>query len=345
MRHAADRRLDDALHRVLPGARRRRARCRSTSTAPGAASATTPRSTSPATPPPTLAALLPRLRERTDHTWRARVERWTAAWDDYSVQRAHAHTSALNPELVVRELSDRLPDDALLAVDCGTATSWYARDVTLHGRQYGSLSGTLLSMGGGMPYAIAAKNAHPDRPVVALIGDGAMQMNGVNELITVQRYWQTWSDPRFVVLVLSNDDLSYVSWETRGMLGEAPDPQSQSLPDVPYADWARLLGLGGETLTDRAAIGGTWDRALAADRPFVVDAKVDKDIPLVPPHVTIQQALNTARSQLADGDALVDHRQRREGDRRRQGPLRAGARPEGVICARTGEMVRHGCQG
>ena len=253
---------------------------------------------------PTLTALLPRLRERTDHTWRARVERWTAAWDDYSVQRAHAHTSALNPELVVRELSDRLPDDALLAVDCGTATSWYARDVTLHGRQYGSLSGTLLSMGGGMPYAIAAKNAHPDRPVVALIGDGAMQMNGVNELITVQRYWQTWSDPRFVVLVLSNDDLSYVSWETRGMLGEAPDPQSQSLPDVPYADWARLLGLGGETLTDRAAIGGTWDRALAADRPFVVDAKVDKDIPLVPPHVTIQQALNTARSQLADGDAL-----------------------------------------
>ena len=112
----------------------------------------------------TLGALLPRLRERTDHTWRAHVERWTAAWDAYSVQRAHAHTSALNPELVVRELSDRLPDDALLAVDCGTATSWYARDLTLRGRQCGSLSGTLLRMGGGMPYAIAAKNAHPDRP-------------------------------------------------------------------------------------------------------------------------------------------------------------------------------------
>ena len=183
----------------------------------------------------TLAALLPRLRERRDASWRAQVERWTGAWKDYSRQRAHARTSALNPELVVRELSDRLPDDALLAVDCGTATSWYARDVTLHGSQYGSLSGTLLSMGGGMPYAIAAKNAHPDRPVVALIGDGAMQMNGVNELATVARYWQRWSDPRFVVLVLSNDDLSYVSWETRGMLGEAPDPQSQSLPDVPYA--------------------------------------------------------------------------------------------------------------
>ena len=253
----------------------------------------------------TLAALLPRLRSRGDEAWRAQVEHWTRAWDDYSVQRAHAHTSTLNPELVVRELSDRLPDDALLAVDCGTATSWYARDVTLHGRQYGSLSGTLLSMGGGMPYAIAAKNAHPDRPVVALIGDGAMQMNGVNELITVARYRQQWADPRFVVLVLSNDDLSYVSWETRGMLGAPPDPQSQTIPDVPYAQWAMLLGLDGVELRERAHIGGVWDRALAADRPFVVDAKVDKDIPLVPPHVTIQQALNTARSQLAgDSDAL-----------------------------------------
>ncbi|MHC1563210.1 thiamine pyrophosphate-requiring protein [Actinomycetospora sp. C-140] len=254
----------------------------------------------------TLAALLPRLRERTDSSWRAQVERWTSAWDDYSRQRAHAHTSALNPELVVRELSDRLPDDALLAVDCGTATSWYARDVTLHGAQYGSLSGTLLSMGGGLPYAIAAKNAHPDRPVVALVGDGAMQMNGVNELITVQRYWRQWADPRLVVLVLSNDDLSYVSWETRGMLGEPPDPQSQAIPDVPYAQWAMLLGLDGLELRERDQIGAVWDHALAADRPFVVDAKVDKDIPLVPPHVTVQQALNTARSQLAgDSDALA----------------------------------------
>ena len=253
----------------------------------------------------TLAALLPRLRSRTDGSWRAHVERWTRSWEDYSTQRAHAHTSALNPELVVRELSDRLPDDVQLAVDCGTSTSWYARDVTLRPGQRGALSGTLLSMGGGMPYAIAAKHAHPDRPVVAIIGDGAMQMNGVNELITVQRYWRQWADPTFVVLVLSNDDLSYVSWETRGMLGEAPDPQSQSLPAVPYADWARLLGLGGATLTERDAIGATWDEAFAAGRPFVVDAKVDKDIPLVPPHVTLQQALNTARSQVSgDPDAL-----------------------------------------
>ncbi len=253
----------------------------------------------------TLSALLPLLRDRTDPSWRAHVERWTATWDSYSEQRAHQPTTALNPELVVRELSDRLPDDVQVAVDCGTATSWYARDLALKPSQRGSLSGTLLSMGGAMPYALAAKTAHPDRPVVALVGDGAMQMNGVNELITVARYWRTWADPRFVVLVLSNEDLSYVSWETRGMLGEAPDPQSQSVPDVPYAEWATLLGLGGATLTERGAIGSMWDQAFAADRPFLVDAKVDKDVPLVPPHVTLQQALNTARSQVSgEGDAL-----------------------------------------
>jgi len=253
----------------------------------------------------TLSGLLPLLRERESSQWRAHVERWSASWDSYSDQRAHAHTSALNPELVVRELSDRLPDDVLVAVDCGTATSWYARDLALRPGQRGSLSGTLLSMGGALPYALAAKTAHPDRPVVALVGDGAMQMNGVNELITIARYWRTWADPRMVFLVLANDDLSFVSWETRGMLGKAPDPQSQSVPDVPYAEWAKLLGLDGTVLSDRSAVGSVWDRAFAADRPFVVDAKVDKDIPLVPPHVTLQQAFNTARSQVSgESDAL-----------------------------------------
>ena len=253
----------------------------------------------------TLSGLLPLLRERESSEWRAHVERWSASWDSYSDQRAHAHTTALNPELVVRELSDRLPDDVLVAVDCGTATSWYARDLALRPGQRGSLSGTLLSMGGAMPYALAAKTAHPDRPVVALVGDGAMQMNGVNELITIARYWRTWADPRMVILVLANDDLSFVSWETRGMLGKAPDPQSQAVPDVPYAEWAKLLGLDGAVLSDRSAVGSVWEQAFAADRPFVVDAKVDKDIPLVPPHVTLQQAFNTARSQVSgESDAL-----------------------------------------
>src|SRR3712207_4163817 len=141
-----------------------------------------------------------------------------------------------------------MADDVLVAADCGTATSWYARDLSMRPTQTGSLAGLLLSMGGGMPYAIGAKIAQPHRPLVAMIGDGAMQMNGVNELITVSRYWRDWADPRVVVPVLNNRELSYVSWETRGTLGAKPDPASASLPDVPYAQWSRLIGLDGARL-------------------------------------------------------------------------------------------------
>ncbi|MEU6130632.1 thiamine pyrophosphate-requiring protein [Saccharopolyspora sp. NPDC047091] len=253
----------------------------------------------------TLEALLPQLDERTGHTWRNHVAQWTRRWDSYSEKRADADTSGLNPELVVRELSRRLPDDVMVAADCGTATSWYARDLQMRPGMLGSLSGTLLSMGGGLPYALAAKFAHPERPVVALVGDGAMQMNGVNELITVAKYWQEWADPRFTVLVLANDDLSYVTWETRAMLGDKPYPEAQHLPQVPYAKWAELLGLSGHELDRADQAGEVWDRALHADRPTVVDARVDPAVPLVPPHVTVSQALNTARSQVrGDPDAL-----------------------------------------
>ncbi|GAB2647483.1 thiamine pyrophosphate-requiring protein [Saccharopolyspora gloriosae] len=253
----------------------------------------------------TLEALLPLLRERTDRGWREHVETWTRRWDSYSEARATADTSGLNPEFVVRELSARLPDDVMVSADCGTATSWYARTLEMRPGMLGSVSGTLLSMGGGLPYALAAKFAHPGRPVVALVGDGAMQMNGVNELITVAKYWREWADPRFAVLVLSNDDLSYVTWETRAMLGDKPFPDAQHLPEVPYAKWADLLELRGIRVDAAEQAGAAWDAALTADRPTVIDAQVDAAVPMIPPHVTVSQALNTARSQLAgDPDAL-----------------------------------------
>ncbi|WP_243794298.1 thiamine pyrophosphate-requiring protein [Saccharopolyspora gloriosae] len=253
----------------------------------------------------TLEALLPLLRERADNGWREHVETWTRRWNSYSEARATADTSGLNPEFVVRELSARLPGDVMVSADCGTATSWYARTLEMRPGMLGSLSGTLLSMGGGLPYAIAAKFAHPERPVVALVGDGAMQMNGVNELITVAKYWREWADPRFAVLVLSNDDLSYVTWETRAMLGDKPFADAQHLPEVPYAKWAELLDLGGIRVDAADQAGAAWDAALSADRPTVIDAQVDPAVPMIPPHVTISQAVNTARSQLAgDPDAL-----------------------------------------
>ena len=255
----------------------------------------------------TLTALLPLL-GRADHAadgdWRTKVATWKAHWENYSAARAEAKASPVNPETVVRGISDRLSDDAMIAVDCGTSTSWYARDVSMRPSQMGSLAGLLLSMGGGMPYAIGAKNAHPDRPVLAIIGDGAMQMNGVNELITVSRYWQDWPDPRFLVLVLNNRDLSYVSWETRGLLGAKPDPAQASLPDVPYAQWAGLLGLEGARLDRREQIDAVLDQAFAARRPFVLDAVVDADIPLIPPHVTADQVMKTAKAEFAGDPAF-----------------------------------------
>ena len=252
----------------------------------------------------TLSALLPLLAPKPDNGWRTEVAGWKRHWENYSAARAGAKADPVNPEAVVRSISKRLSDDAMVAVDCGTATSWYARDLSMRPSQMGSLAGLLLSMGGGMPYAIAAKNAHPDRPVLALIGDGAMQMNGVNELITVKRYWQQWSDPRFVVLVLNNRDLSFVSWETRGTLGAVPDPASSSLPDVPYADWSRLLGLDGGRIEQPDQMDEVLDRAFAAQRPFVIDAVVDANIPLIPPHLVGDQLMKIAKAEFAGDPAF-----------------------------------------
>ncbi len=254
----------------------------------------------------TLEALLPLLEPRPDTAWREQVARWNARWDGYSEARASAKAHPVNPEAVVRGISKRLTDDAVVAVDCGTATSWYARDLEMRPSQLGSLAGLLLSMGGGMPYAIAAKMANPDRPVLAMIGDGAMQMNGVNELITVMKYWQQWTDPRFVVLVLNNRDLSFVSWETRGTLGAVPDPNSSGLPDVPYADWAKLLGLDGLRLDEPGRIDDVLDRAFAARKPFVIDAVVDPSIPLIPPHLTADQVMKTAKAAFSGDPAFFD---------------------------------------
>lgn len=252
----------------------------------------------------TLAALLPLLHPRSDGGWREQVAGWKRHWEDYSTERAHAKAHPINPEAVVRAISDRLTDDAVVSVDCGTATSWYARDLSMRPSQKGSLAGLLLSMGGGMPYAIAGKMANPGRPLLAMIGDGAMQMNGINELITVRRYWERWPNSQFIVLVLNNRDLSFVSWETRATLGAKPDPASSSLPDVPYADWARLIGLDGARIEAPDQIEDVVDRAFAADRPFVIDAVVDANVPLIPPHLTADQVLKTAKAEFQGDPAF-----------------------------------------
>ena len=189
----------------------------------------------------------------------------------------------VNPQRLVWELSARLPANAIVAADSGSAANWYARHLKLGGDQRGSLSGTLATMGPGVPYVIGAKFAHPDRPAIALVGDGAMQMNGMAELITIKRYWQEWSDPRLIVAVLHNNDLNQVTWEMRAMVGVPKFAASQELPDISYAGFAASLGLGAIEVHAADEIGPAWERALAADRPTVLDVYTDPDVPAHPP--------------------------------------------------------------
>lgn len=189
----------------------------------------------------------------------------------------------VNPERVVRELNGRLPSNAQVAVDVGSCVYWYARQLHLPQGVPAHLSSTLASMGCGVPYGIAAKLASPDRPVVVLSGDGGFQMTGIAELVTASRMWRQWTNPVFVVCILNNRDLAEVSWEQRETESEPRFDDSQALPDVDYAGYAKVLGLDGMRVTQPGDLGAAWDRALAADRPFVLDVVTDPDVPLLPP--------------------------------------------------------------
>ncbi|HSP79198.1 MAG TPA: thiamine pyrophosphate-dependent enzyme, partial [Myxococcaceae bacterium] len=188
-----------------------------------------------------------------------------------------------------------------LTSDSGSAANWFARDVKIRKGMMASLSGNLATMGSGVPYAIGAKFAFPDRCVIALVGDGAMQMNGNGELVTVAKYWKEWKDPRLIVLVLNNRDLNQVTWEQRVLAGDPKNPSTQEIPDFPYAQYAESLGLRGIRIDRPDQIARAWDQALSADRPVVVEACVDPDVPPLPPHITLEQARNFALA-LAKGD-------------------------------------------
>jgi pyruvate dehydrogenase (quinone) len=231
----------------------------------------------------TLRMLLDAVPARPHGLWREQVEGWVARWHEIAADRAAAPAEPVNPQHVVRSLSGRLPADAQVAVDVGSVVYWYARHLRLPRGVPAHLSSTLASMGCGVPYGLAAKLAHPDRPVVVLAGDGAFQMSGLAELVTVAHRWHDWADPRFVVCVLDNGDLAEVSWEQRETEGEPRFDASQDLPSVPYARWAELLGLQGIEVSAPDELDAAWDTALAADRPVVVHVHVDAAMPLLPP--------------------------------------------------------------
>ena len=238
----------------------------------------------------TLRALLPLLEEKQDRSWRTTIEEAVVDWWRTAENRAMQPANPINPQRVAWELSPRLPERAIVTSDSGSCANWYARDLKFRRGMMGSLSGGLASMGAAVPYAIAAKFAHPDRPVIARVGDGAMQMNNMAELITVAKYWQRWSDPRWICCVWNNEDLNQVTWEQRVMEGNPRFDATQQIPDVPYHKFAELIGLKGIFCDEPDRVSDAWDEALAADRPVVIEFKTDPEVPPLPPHITLEQA-------------------------------------------------------
>jgi pyruvate dehydrogenase (quinone) len=256
----------------------------------------------------TLRALLPHLKKKSGTAWRKRIADSVRAWRTELNALAMYPADPINPQRVFAELSPRLPDACIITGDSGSSTVWYARHLQLRRGMMASVSGTLATMGSAVPYALAAKFAYPDRPVIATAGDGAMQMTGLNALVTIAQHWRRWQDPRLVVLMLNNRELSYVTWEQRVMEGDPKFPASQDIPDLPYAQMAELMGLKAIRVDDPEQIGAAWDEALAADRPVLIEAVTDPAVPTLPPELKPAQLekLSTALKDDPDADAVTD---------------------------------------
>ena len=253
----------------------------------------------------TLRALLPLLKYKQDRSWREKIEKEVRKWEAVLEDRAQQSGNPMNPQRVMHELSPRLPDRCILTSDSGSATNWWARHLRMRKGMDASLSGTLASMGPGTPYAIAARFAFPDRPGIAVVGDGAFQMNGMNEMLTIKRYMPRLmkSGAPFIFCVFNNQDLNQVTWEQRVLAGDPRFPGSQALPDFPYAKFAELLGFKGIFCDSGKKIGKAWDEALATtDRPVLLEVKTDPDTPPLPPHIKLEMARKLAGALPGDAD-------------------------------------------
>jgi pyruvate dehydrogenase (quinone) len=237
-----------------------------------------------------LGALIPLLRRKEDRSWQQQIENEVAQWWKVLEARSMNSANPVNPQAVFWELSKRLTQNSIICGDSGSSTFWYARDIKIKKGMKASLSGTLATMCSAVPYAIAAKFAFSNKMVVAISGDGAMQMLGINELITIAKYWRQWETPQLIIVVVNNQDLNMVTWEQRALAGDKKFEASQNIPDFPYAKYAQLIGLEGIRIDKPEQIVPAFDKAMSADKPVVVEAVTDPNVPLLPPHVSPGQA-------------------------------------------------------
>ncbi len=240
----------------------------------------------------TLRLLLPMLEQKEPGGWRQDIAKDVAKWWDTLEDRAMVPANPINPQRIFWECSKRLPENVIMTGDSGSVANWYGRDIKMRRGMMGSLSGSLASLGAATPYAVAAKFAFPERVVLGFIGDGAMQMNGLNVMITVSKYWRRWSNPKFIIMVLNNQDLNQVTWEERVQLGTGKTESTQAIPDFAYHAYAELLGLKGIVVRDPEKLGEAWDEAFNADRPVIMNVYADANVPPLPPHITFKDAKN-----------------------------------------------------
>jgi pyruvate dehydrogenase (quinone) len=239
----------------------------------------------------TLAALIPLLDIKKDLSWQNGIADEMASWEvEMEEQAMLDYDDGANPRRVYHELNKRLPEHAIVTADAGTTADWYGHHIRLRRGMLGDLSGRLASMMASMPYAIAAKFAYPDRPVICTIGDGAFQMLGMNELITVKKYLAEWENPQLIVLVMHNNDLTQVSWEMRTEDGNPVWRTAQDVESVDYAGWAELLGFTGIRINADDEIEQAWDTAFANQGVTLIDAYVSRNVPPLPPHITKEYA-------------------------------------------------------
>jgi pyruvate dehydrogenase (quinone) len=254
----------------------------------------------------TLRALIPLLIRKQDRHWREEIESGVAEWWKLLEARAMNEAKPINPQRVFWELSPRLPDNCIIVADSGSAANWFARDLKIRRGMMASLSGNLATMGPGVPYAIGAKFAFPDRVVIATVGDGAMLMNGINEMVTIANYWREWSDPRLIIMVLANRDLNQVTWEQRVLAGDPKYECSQTVPSFEFARYAEMLGLTGIRVDKPEQIAPAWEQALSASRPVILEAITDPEVPTLPPHITFEQAKKFTESMIK-GEPRLGH--------------------------------------
>jgi pyruvate dehydrogenase (quinone) len=250
----------------------------------------------------TLRELIPLLKRKEDRSWQEKIIKEIDRWWKVLDARAHNSAKPINPQYVFWELSKRLPDNCILSADSGSTAAWFARDLKIRKGMMASLSGNLATMCPGMPYTIAAKFAYPDRMPIGLIGDGAMQMLGINGMITIKKYWKRWKDPRLMILVLHNNDLNMVSWEQRALVGDPKFDASQDLPDFPYAAYAKMLGLEGIKVEHADDVPAAFDEAMMCRKPVLVEALTDPAVPMLPPHISVEQTKHFMSS-LIHGDS------------------------------------------